>query len=125
HDLSLHILCEPFNVEGPHRIGYASDEPLPNLALYKNRMQNSFERYTTQLKGLQTERKVLEEKQISKADVVAQACALTHTKFEPAKIGFPFSKKDLIKRFLLSKVMMNAYSVLQAGTPDEDTCFAF
>ncbi len=125
HDLNLHILCEPFNVEGSHRIGYASAEPLPNMALYKNRMQNAFERYTVQLKGLQTERKVLEENEIIKAGVVAEACALTETKFEPEKLGFDFSKKELVKRFLTSKVMMHAYSVTQPGLPDEDIHYAF
>ncbi len=94
HDLNLHILCEPFNVEGSHRIGYVSAEPLPNMALYKNRMQNAFERYTVQLKGLQVERKELEENEIIKAGVVAEACALTETKFEPEKLGFDFSRSS-------------------------------
>ena len=125
HDLNLHILCEPFNVEGSHRIGYASAEPLPNIALYKNRMRNDFERYSDRLDVLQAKRKLLEEKEIGQAGVVAEACALTKTKFEPEKLGFDFSKKELVKRFLLSKVMTHAYSVLQPGLPDEDTHFAF
>ncbi len=112
-------------MEGSHRIGYVSAEPLPNMALYKNRMQNAFERYTVQLKGLQVERKELEENEIIKAGVVAEACALTETKFEPEKLGFDFSKKELVKRFLTSKVMMHAYSVTQPGLPDEDIHYAF
>ncbi len=125
HDLNLHILCEPFNVEGAHRIGYASTEPLPNMALYKNRMRNDFERYSDRLEVMQAKRKELEEKEIIDAGVVAEACALTKTKFEPEKLGFDFSKKELVKRFLTSKVMMHAYSVLQPGIPDEDTKYAF
>jgi hypothetical protein len=125
YDLNLHMLCKPVNAEGPHAIGQASAEPLPNMALYKNRMRNDFEHYSALLKVEQAERKEKEEKEMHKGDIIAQACALTQTKFDPAAIGFEFSKKDHLKVFLLRKLMMNAYAVMQAEIPNDDTKSAF
>jgi hypothetical protein len=125
HDLNIHILCEPFNVEGAHRIAYASHEPLPNIALYKNRMRNDYERYSTLLRNKQAVRKEKEEKEMCKADTIAEACAMTQTKFEPAKIGFQFSQKDYFKQFLLERVMTSAFTVLNEGIADEKVKVAF
>ncbi len=60
HDLNMRLICEPLNLEGQPRIGYVSAEPLPNMALYKNRMRSSFERYCAQLNAMQARRKRLE-----------------------------------------------------------------
>jgi hypothetical protein len=55
-ELNQHVLCEPFNVEGSHRIAYATKDPLPNMALYHNRLRNNYQGYFDQLGRLQTAR---------------------------------------------------------------------
>ncbi len=97
HDLNLHILCEPFNVGKVHtELAMRRPSRYPeNMALYKNRMRNDFERYSDRLEVMQAKRKELEEKKIIDAGVVAEACAVTKAKFEPEKLGFDFSKRSL------------------------------
>ncbi len=94
------------------------------MALYKNRMRNDFERYSDRLEVMQAKRKELEEKKIIDAGVVAEACAVTKPSSN-RRSWASISKKELVKRFLTSKVMMHAYSVLQPGIPDEDIQYAF
>jgi hypothetical protein len=124
-ELNHHVLCEPFNVEGSHRIGYATTEPLPNMALYHNRLRNNYKGYYDQLASLQAERKASEEINRKKVQLIAEAAGKTKTPFVAKQIGFDFSNEEVLQHFLHTKLGQAALAVL--GTPglDDDTTFAF
>jgi hypothetical protein len=124
-ELNQHVFCEPFNVEGSHRIAYATTDPLPNMALYHNRLRNNYKDYYDQLVRLQTERKALEEINRKKVQLIAEAAGKAKTPFVAKQIGFDFSNEEVLQHFLHTKLGQAAIAVL--GTPgfDEDMTFAF
>jgi hypothetical protein len=89
-ELNQHVLCEPFNVEGSHRIAYATTDPLPNMARYHNRLRSNYKGYYDQLARLQAERKAVEEINRKKVQLIAEAAGKTKTPFVGKQIGFDF-----------------------------------
>jgi hypothetical protein len=124
-ELNQHVLYEPFNVEGSHRIAYATTDPLPNMALYHNRLRNNYKGYFDQLGRLQSARKAAEQKEMNRVQLIAEAAGKTRTPFDPAKLGFVFSKKQISQTFLEKKLGMAAVQVVGSPNLDEDAKFAF
>jgi hypothetical protein len=124
-ELNLHVLCEPATVEGSHRIAYATTDPLPNMALYHNRLRNNYKGYFDQLARVQSARKEAEQKDMDRVQLIAEAAGKTGTPFDPAQLGFVFSKKQVAQTFLEKKLGMAAVQVVGRLDVSEDATFAF
>ena len=120
---TLHLVAVSQTLDGETPAPQSTE--LPNLSLYGGRIRSDYEHFLGRLEARQEKRAEKEAKEMHKADTIAQACAITQTKFQPGKIGFDFSLRELLREFLKRKVLMNAYQVLQEQNPTDDTKFAF
>jgi hypothetical protein len=125
HDLNIQMANEPFDTEGSLETRYRHVDRLPRMALYSNRLRKNYEFYRDELAAVQAVRKAQELQDMRHVQVIAEAAAITDTKFDPAQIGFVLSKKEVSRDFLRMKLWNAAAVVTQSPDLTEDRKFAF
>jgi hypothetical protein len=125
-DLNIQMANEPLDTgRGSRETRYRHVDRMPRMALYTNRLRKNYDSYREELAALQTERKAQELQDMRHLQTIAEAAAITDTKFDPAQIGFVISKKELSRDFLRIKLWNAAAVVTQSPDLTEDRKFAF